>query len=218
MQILCVFIWFTLPAVRSNVFIPMLQIRELRFSEVKSLAPKYCYLPALLIEEAFQFRSVGFERQSCPHFTQSVFGRIQGVSSCETFSPWVLREWPLVKKDGSNPWELARNASFRLLPKVWWCRIPEGGTQTMQVIPMWALMWEHDLGPRPVPCWVLRHMAAATLWIPKKSHSTPPSNHHVLDPKEMVEGRVECGGSLELTASHSCYLVLATPGPSVDPH
>ena len=97
----------------------MLQIRELRFSEVKSLAPKYCYLPALLIEEEFQFRSVGFERQSCPHFTQSVFGRIQGVSSCETFSPWVLREWPLVKKDGSNPWELARNASFRLLPKVW---------------------------------------------------------------------------------------------------
>lgn len=42
--------------------------------------------------------------------------------------------------------------------------------------------------------------------------------YHVLDPKEMVEGGVECGGSLELTASHSCYLVLATPGPLVDPH
>lgn len=48
----------------------------------------------------------------------------------------VLREWPLVMKDGSNPWELARNASFRFLPKVWRCRIPEGGMQTLQVIPM----------------------------------------------------------------------------------
>ena len=43
MKLLCGFICFTLPAVRSNVFIPMLQIRELRFSEVKSLALKYCY-------------------------------------------------------------------------------------------------------------------------------------------------------------------------------